>query len=194
MTMLRVRSFPMMLLACCVLFSGTEPASTSLFTAPATQSQATSGDKWAPLRFLLGEWEGTANGQPGHGTVRREYRLVLRDQFIEVRNKSTYPPQERNPKGEVHEDIGYISYDRSRKAFVLRQFHVEGFVNTYVAPNGSLQPLVFTSEAIENIPLGWRARETYTNERHNEIVETFELAEPGKEFTIYTRNQFKKVR
>jgi hypothetical protein len=57
-------------------------------------------DTWAPLPFLLGTWEGTSSGQPGNGQVRREYRLV-RDQFIEVRNTSTYPPQEKNPKGEA---------------------------------------------------------------------------------------------
>lgn len=104
--------------------------------APAAQNAVV--DRWAPLRFILGTWEGTSSGQPGNGTVRREYRLVLRDQFIEVRNTSTYVPQEKNPKGEVHEDVGYISYDRSRKVFVLRQFHVEGFVTTYTTgPNAS---------------------------------------------------------
>jgi len=46
-----------------------------------------------------------------------------------MRNQSTYPPQAKNPKGEQHEDRGFISYDKARKKFVLRQFHVEGFVN-----------------------------------------------------------------
>lgn len=148
-------------------------------------------DKWAPLRFLLGRWEGTSSGQPGNGNVRREYRLVLRDQFIEVRNTSTYPPQDNNPKGEVHEDVGYISYDRSRKSFVFRQFHVEGFVNTYVSSN-STTPLVFTSEGIENIPAGFRARETYRTEG-DELVELFELAEPGKDFATYSQTRLRKI-
>jgi hypothetical protein len=66
----------------------------------------------------------------------------------------TYPPHEKTPKGEVHEDIGLISYDRGRKAFVLRQFHKEGFVNTYAGASDN--PRVFTTEAIENIPAGFR--------------------------------------
>ena len=98
----------------------------------AGQQPAQRIDQWARVRFLLGSWEGTQAGRPGTGTVRRQYRLVLRDQFIEAHNTSTYPPQEKNPKGEVHDDIGYISYDRARKRLVLRQFHVEGFVNHYV--------------------------------------------------------------
>jgi hypothetical protein len=110
-------------------------------------------DRWGPLRPFFGTWEGTSSGQPGRGTVRREYRLTLGDRFIEVLNTSTYPPQEKNPKGEVHEDRGYISVDTARKQFVFRQFHVEGFVNTYTAaPEGP--PIVFTSEALENIPPG----------------------------------------
>jgi hypothetical protein len=157
----------------------------------ATPIAAVQEDRWTPLRPLLGAWEGTSRGQPGQGTVRREYRLVLGDRFIEVQNTSTYPPQEKNPKGEVHEDRGFISYDTARKLFVLRQFHVEGFVNTYVAPPGGA-PIVFTSEAIENIPAGFRARETYRLEA-GELVEVFELAEPGKDFAIYSETRLRRA-
>jgi THAP4-like, heme-binding beta-barrel domain len=149
-------------------------------------------DRWATLRPLLGAWEGTSSGQPGLGTVRREYRLVLGDRYVEVRNTSTYPPQEKNPKGEVHEDRGYISYDSARKQFVFRQFHVEGFVSTYVASPAD-RPIVFNSEAIENIPAGWKARETYRLEATGELVEVFELAEPGQEFTVYSETRLRRV-
>lgn len=118
------------------------------------QSTDPTDDVWRPLRSLLGTWEGTVTGQPGNGTSTREYRLVLGHRFVEIRNRSVYPPQEKNPKGETHEDVGYLSYDRHRKAFVLRQFHVEGFVNTYVATPSADNALLFTSEAIENIPAG----------------------------------------
>lgn len=152
-------------------------------------------DRWAPLRGLLGTWEGTSQGEPGNGAVRRSYRLVLGDRFIEVRNRSVYPPRAQRPEGEVHEDVGYLSVDRARKVFVLRQFHVEGFVNTYVAPTTSApaSPIVFTTEAIENIPPGWRARETCRFEGPDALVETFELAAPGKEFTTYSEARLRRV-
>jgi hypothetical protein len=155
---------------------------------------AAAPDTWGPLRFLLGAWESTSHGDPGQGAGRREYRLVLRDRFIEVRSTVTYPAQEKNPKGETHEDVGYVSFDRGRQAFIFRQFHAEGFVNTYVAQPGGAGDLVFTSEAIENIPPGWRARETYRRLSADEVLEIFELAEPGKEFALYSETRLKRLR
>jgi hypothetical protein len=153
-------------------------------------------DAWAPLKFFVGSWEGTGKGQPGVSKIEREYQFVLSGKFLEARNKSVYEPQEKNPKGEVHEDWGLFSYDRSRKKFVLRQFHVEGFVNQYVldslAADG--KTLILMTESIENIPAGWRARETYKIVSDDEFVEIFELAEPEKEFEIYVENRFKRKR
>lgn len=152
-------------------------------------------DPFAAVAFLVGRWEGTSDGQPGAGTVRREYERALNGRFLRVRNRSTYPPQARNPKGEVHEDEGFLSVDRARKKVVLRQFHVEGFVNQYVEDDGaSATRVVFTTEAIENIPAGWRARETYVVQGPDAFEEIFELAEAGKPFEIYSRTQLRRVK
>ena len=72
------------------------------------------------------------------------------------------------------------------ETFVLRQFHIEGFVNQYRIESISLdkKTIVFISESIENIPPGFRAKETYQILNENEFTETFELAEPGKDFEI----------
>ncbi len=131
------------------------------------------------------------NGQPGRGKSVREYRFALNNRYLEVRNKSTYPVQPGNPKGEVHEDWGMISYDRARKTLVLRQFHIEGFVNQYAADPVRDGVLVFRSEAIENIPPGFRARETYTIAGPNAFIERFEIAEPGKDFEVYCETRFR---
>ena len=153
-------------------------------------------DLWKPLRFFEGSWEGSSKGEPGGGTVKRDYRFILRGKFIEARNIVTYSAQEKNPKGEVHEDIGMFGYNRSRKSFTLRQFHVEGFVNQYVldsiSTNGAT--IVFVTESIENIPAGWKARETYRITGVDKFTETFELAEPGKDFVRYSESHLKRVR
>jgi hypothetical protein len=142
----------------------------------------------------LGKWTGTSEGQPGKGSSERVYERVLRSRFIRARNTAVYPPQEKNPKGETHEDEGVFSFDRARKLIVFRQFHVEGFVTTYVQ-DAAAEPgtLSFTSESIENIPAGWRARETYRFHGPDEVEEIFELAEAGKPFTVYSRTRLKRV-
>lgn len=149
---------------------------------------------WLPMAPFLGTWEGTGGGEPGTGKYERSYNFVLGKKFIEVRNKSVYPPTNDNPNGENHEDIGYISFDKQRRRFVLRQFHVEGFVNQYVLDSMSTdgRTMVFVSEAIENISSGWRARETYHIDSKSEITETFDLAAPNKPFEAYTRVTLKR--
>jgi hypothetical protein len=148
----------------------------------------------ARLRFFVGSWRGDQSGQPGDGTSERTYEFVLNDRFLQVKNTSTYPPQVKNKKGEVHHDFGMIGYDRARTKFVFRQFHQEGFVNTYVEEeSGDVKKLVFTSEGIENFAAGGRARETYLILNNDEFIERFELAEPGKDFALYSEAHLKRL-
>jgi hypothetical protein len=162
-------------------------------SAPAQPPPA--ADPFAAIGFTIGRWEGTSEGQPGKGTVRREYERALNGRFIRVRNRSEYPAQEKNPKGEIHDDEGFFSVDRARKKLILRQFHVEGFVNQYVQDDGATPTRIsFTTEAIENIPPGWRARETYVVHGPAAFEEIFELAESGKGFEIYSRTQLRRVK
>jgi hypothetical protein len=168
--------------------------STLLASGLQNNAPAPAPDRLAPVATLLGRWVGTTEGQPGRGTVEREYVRLLGTRFIQVRNRSSYPPQEKNPKGEVHEDMGVFSFDSSRKAIVFRQFHIEGFVSQYVLEAESTATrLVLNTESIENIPAGWRARETYTVSGANEVEEVFELAEPGKPFEVYSRTRLTRA-
>ncbi len=155
---------------------------------------ASKPDPWSRMKFLEGKWEGTGSGEPGVSTVEREYRFVLGGKFLFVQSKSTYAPQEKNPRGEVHEEWGLFSFDRRRKSFVLRQFHVEGFVNQFVLDStfSDSTTLVFVTESIENIAPDWKARETYRMLGEDEFIEIFELTPPGKEFAVYSENRLKR--
>jgi hypothetical protein len=158
----------------------------------ALAGQFSPSDAWVNMRFLVGNWEGTSTGEPGNGKATRTYEFVLGNKFLLVRNKSTYPPQEKNPKGEVHEDWGMVSYDSARKKLVFRQFHGEGFVNQYIDQSQSRQEIIFASEVIENLPRGYRARETYRILNADEFVERFELAQPGRDFETYSETRFRR--
>lgn len=147
-------------------------------------------DGWEPFRYFLGSWRGTGTGKPGVSSTTRTYSLILGDQFVEIRSRSVYEPQESNPTGEVHDELGLISHDKSRSLYVLREFHVEGYVNQYVLepPAPGSQTLVFVTEAIENIPPGWRARTTLEILSPDSFRETFDLAGPGKPWSCYIIN------
>jgi hypothetical protein len=174
-------------LAAVLLAFGTRAA----FAQPAPPKD----DRWQPLRFLAGAWEGESDGQPGKGTVKRSYRFVLNDRFLHEQNVSTYPVQPKNPKGEIHEHWSFFSYDRARQTLILRQFHVEGFVLQYVMSRPS-EPgrLVFETEALEGVPAGWKARETYEVISQDEFVETFELARAAGAYEVYGKSRFKRAR
>ena len=90
------------------------------------QQGASEPDRFAPLRFLAGTWKGDQAGHPGRGAVERTYQLILNDRFLQEANTSTYPPQQKNTKGEIRHHMSVISFDTARKLFVLRQFHTEG--------------------------------------------------------------------
>jgi hypothetical protein len=161
-----------------------------------SESPKAPADPFHEVRFLVGQWTGTSEGQAGKGSVTRSYEPVLKERFLHERNRSEYPPQPANPKGEVHEHWSLLSYDKIRQTLVLRQFHVEGFVNTYrLAPTpDATARLVFESEDIENLPGGWRARETYERVSPDEFSETFEVAPPGKPFEVYGKARFRRIR
>lgn len=149
---------------------------------------------WLPFKHFIGSWKGTGEGSNGKGAYERSYQFTLNKKFIEVKNKSVYPSTMENPKGYIHEDHGFISYDKARKTFIYRQFHNEGFVNQYAIESISTdgKTFIFVTESIENIPKGWRGKETYTISE-TELTEAFELAEPGKGFESYTKASFKKT-
>lgn len=152
-------------------------------------------DPFGPLRFLVGTWRGDQSDLPGHGTAERTYQFILNGRFLHETNTSTYPPQEKNKEGEAHHHMSVISYDRMRKLLVFRQFHTEGYVNTYVQERTTDEKkIVFVTEAIENIPAGYRARETYTVLSRDEFIERFEIAEPGKNFELYSEAHLKRLR
>jgi hypothetical protein len=167
-----------------------------LFPFIAVAQNTVKVDPWIPFQSFIGEWTGKGGGEPGKGDYERSYKFILNGKFIEVRNKSIFEPTASNEKGEVHEDLGYISYDRSKKTFRLRQFHIEGFVNEYLLD--SISPdqkfMVFVTESIENIPAGWKAKESYRILSETELEETFELAEPGKEYEVYSKVLLNKIK
>ncbi len=155
-----------------------------------------SADPWDSLRYFEGHWTGQGEGRWGTSTIDRTYEFFLNDSYLHARNRSVYPPQEKNAKGEEHEDWSFFSRDKSRDTFIMREFNNEAITNTYVleaGPDGDTA-LVFTTENVENFMPGWRARLKYRIVDRDEFVEIFELAPPDKDFTTFVTNRLNRVR
>lgn len=162
------------------------------FSASAAQDPE---EPWKELRFFEGKWEGRGDGKSGVSTAFREYSFIFGGKFLKVEGRSVFEPQEKNPEGEIHEEIGFISFDAFRARYVMREFLVEGFINQYTldSVSGDGKILVFNTEAIENGPKGLKARITIEITGENTFRERFELASPEKEYTCYITNEFERV-
>lgn len=148
-----------------------------------------------PFEFLLGEWTGNGSGFGNEtSTIQSEFKMVMNGRYLQVTNESRFEPTDNNPDGELHIDLGMISYDKTREMFIFRQFNVEGFVNQYVLIDSvsSDSVLVFETESIENFVPGGRARWTIKNTGANTIETSFDLSFPGKEFACYGTNALSK--
>ena len=145
---------------------------------------------WEPFKYFAGSWDGHETGMAGIGKGNRTYEFIMDNVYLFYKNTSKFEPQEKNPDGEVHIDWSFFSYDRTRKKFVLREFHIESFVNQYTLDSLSHDGMhfVFVSESLENAPKGMRGRITITIKNDNEFVETFELAFPGEDYSLFLTN------
>ncbi len=151
-------------------------------------------DIWEPFHFLVGEWEGQGEGKSGISTVEKTFQFIMNREYIQSTTRAVFKPQEKNPKGEIHEDLGFFSYDHFRKKFVFRQFHIEGFINQYVLESISAdgKMLVFDSEGFENAPPGWKTRIIYRILDEDTLEESFDIATPGKDLQCYILNTLKR--
>ena len=152
-------------------------------------------DGLAEFRWLVGEWRGVGQGDPGTSGSERHIDSYLNDKFIRATGRSVYPKQEANPKGEIHEQLNLWSYDRSRKVIVLREFDTLGFVGTYVLDKAvsAQERWVLVAESLENVPKGWKARYVITRKSADEYHEMLELDPDGKGFKPYVTNRFLKI-
>ncbi len=128
------------------------------------------------LEPMLGSWSGTSSGVFGTAKLERTCEYVLDRRFIRVATRSV-------SDDEVHEDIGFFSYDNERKTLVFREFHNEGYVNHYVLVGAQDGVLTFDSEHIENpYDPTLRARTVIT--LGSPPSETLELSTNGKPLRV----------
>lgn len=159
------------------------------------QAGESKADGLAELRWLVGEWRGVGQGDPGTSGSERHIDSYLDGNYIRSQGRSVYPKQEKNPKGEIHAQLDLWSFDKARGSIVLRQFDTLGFVGTYILDKAASGPdrWVLIAESLENVPKGWKARYVFTRKSDDEYHEMLELDADGKGFQPYVTNRFLRV-
>lgn len=145
---------------------------------------------------LIGVWKGTGTGfGNSKSKITASYTWLMNKQYIEVKHHSEFEPTEQNAVGEIHDDLGVISFDKDRNVVVFRQYHNEGFFNEYVLNDSISTPakLIFETERIENFVPGGRAKFTINVIHQNEIQTVFDVGFPGKEMACFGTNDLQKV-
>lgn len=150
---------------------------------------------FSKLDFLMGNWSGTGSGFGNNQSkIESGFQFVMGGKYIEVRNESWFEPTKTNPKGEHHVDKGFISYDKSRKQIVYRQFNNEGYVNQYVLTDSlsNDSTLVFQTENIENFVPGGKAQWIIRRLSTSRIQTVFNVSFPGKPYACFGTNDLKR--
>ncbi|MHA2289299.1 MAG: hypothetical protein ACXABG_10995, partial [Promethearchaeota archaeon] len=115
--------------------------------------------------------------------------------FLKVINKVVFLPQEENVDGEIHEDVGYFSFDNMNENGMLRVFYSEGYITTYklVEFDRESNSMVFGSTENENLPTGFLAKITLELTEDRVLIEKFELAPDGNNYTGCILNKWEKI-
>ncbi len=143
----------------------------ALFSQQITAQQPSiNWDKW---NFLIGEWVGEGNGQPGQGSGSFTFKTDL-DGKILVRKSHTDFPATADRPAAVHNDLMCIYLDYTGSAAKAIYFDNEGHVIHY-GINYSEKSIVFTSDIIPNTA---RFRLSYTLISSDTLNIKFEFASP----------------
>jgi len=149
-------------------------------------------DKWSGFRPLEGRWTGEGEGFGSVSDVTHEWGLALEGHFLQLQTVSTVRAAAGD--GEVHEDVGFLSFDTDRSSYVFRQFLSEGYVNTFDVSilEGENLKILFAARESESAG-GMRAQMRLEMLSDSEYEMVLDLAMPGKDFSACQTMRMKRV-
>jgi hypothetical protein len=149
-----------------------------------------SGGNWEKWKYLIGEWVGEGNGQPGQGEGSFSFQTGL-DGKILVRKNHTVFPETAKYAVKVHDDLLYVYAalrDGSQEAIY---FDNEGNTIKYkVSFTGN--SIVLTSDKSASSP---RFRLSYIKIDDKSVNIIFEMAQPDapETFRTYLEGKANKI-
>ena len=144
---------------------------------------------WSKWSWLIGEWQGEGNGQPGQGGGTFSFAFDLDQNVLVRKSHSEYPATASKPLVK-HDDLMIVSLDSegnlTQAVYFDNERHTINYSVTY-----SDQSIILTSAKIANVPV---FRLTYTLLNDGMVNTKFELSQDGTIFMTYIEGKSKKVK
>lgn len=145
--------------------------------------------KWDGWNWLMGNWKGEGNGQPGQGGGVFSFTLDLDQKIIVRKSHSEYPATDKKPKI-VHDDLMIVYMDFTGNPSKAIYFDSEGHTINYVISYAD-KTVTLISDKVPNAPI---FRLTYTLLDANTINTKFEMSQDGEKFMTYIEGKSSKVK
>lgn len=127
--------------------------------------------------FLIGDWVGEGNGQPGQGTGYFSIKPDLEGKVLVRKNHSEYPATQQKAAS-THDDLMIIYADKpgdiSQAIYMDTEDHT---IHYAVSFSTDQKTIIFTSPVTAGMP-GFRL--SYTQINPSSLILKFEIAPPDK--------------
>ena len=131
---------------------------------------------WKAWEFLLGEWEGGHEGDPGQGYGRFSFSLELDKNILARRSRTVFPTTPER-QGYFHDDllIVYTEFSGSKRAIYFD--NEEHTIHYEVSISPDLNSIILESDPVPSTP---QFRFTYIKTGDDTLDARFEMTPPGE--------------
>jgi len=142
---------------------------------------------WNKWNWIVGEWVGEGNGQPGQGEGKFTFRFDL-DNNVLVREAFSEYPATKDKPAIMHKDLMIVYRDLAGVPNKAIYFDNENHVINYTVTI-SEKSIVFLSEKLANMPI---FRLTYIFINDESVSIKFEMSQDGVSFSTYIEGTSKR--
>jgi hypothetical protein len=147
---------------------------------------------WEAWKFLLGEWEGGDEGDPGQGHGRFSLSFDL-DENILVRKNRTVFSATKEREGYAHDDLLIIYTEVSGSKRAIYFDNEEHTIHYEVSVSPDQSKIILESDPVPSLP---QFRFTYIKTGEDTLNARFEMTPPGVPgaFFVYLEGASRRIR